>query len=216
MIREEKNKQIVAVFDFDKTITSKHTFIRFMRYISGNYKFYFSLIYLLPQIIRYKLGHISLMTLREKAIKRIFFGITEDFYKSSSQQFVEVYVNKWLSAEAIYRIVWHKTMGHRLILLSNSPEDYLRIWASQFGFDYVMGSRFEFVNGVATGKILGEHCFGKEKVKRLKDLLKCRDDYYVYGYGDSEGDLDFLNYSDEAYYRLFDLKKIYTNEEYRI
>jgi HAD superfamily hydrolase (TIGR01490 family) len=203
-------KTIIAVFDFDKTITAKHTFIRFFKYISGKYQFYFIILLLVPQMIKYKIGIIDLMSLREKAIQKFFHELTEKSYHKHCEKFVKDYINRWLLEEAIEKINWHKSLNHKLILLSNSPEEYLKIWANQFGFDYVMGSHFEFKNGVSTGKIAGEHCFGSEKVERLKTVLGNIEDYYIYGYGDSKGDLDFLNISDKAYYQHFNLKKIYT------
>ncbi len=208
----KKNKQIIAIFDFDKTITAKHTFIRFLQYISGTTKFYLVLFSLVPQIVRYKLKIIDLMTLREKAIEKFFRGLSEESYKTYCEQFVKSYINNWLLEEAISKIKWHKSQKHKLVLLSNSPEDYLKVWGKQFGFDFILGSRFEFIKGKSTGKIAGEHCFGKEKVNRLKSVLGNIDNYYIYGYGDSEGDFDFLRLSDEVYYKHFDLKKIYKQQ----
>lgn len=204
----DSNKQVVAVFDFDKTIIAKHTFIRFFRYISGTYKYYYILLLLIPEMLKYKTGLISLMTLREKAIEKYFSGLTKQSYEQYCELFIKEYVNKWLLEDAINRIKWHKSLNHKLVLLSNSPEDYLKIWGDQFGFDYIMGTNFEFLNDKATGKIIGNHCFGKGKVERLREALGNLDDYYIYGYGDSEGDLDFLNLSHKAYYKYFNLKKV--------
>lgn len=204
----DDTKQIIAVFDFDKTIIAKHTFIRFLRYISGVYKYYYILLSLIPAMVKYKMGFISLMALREKAIKKYFHGLTKESYEQRCKLFIKEYVNKWLLEDAIKRIRWHKSMNHKLVLLSNSPEDYLKVWGEQFDFDYIMGTQFEFYNGKATGKIIGNHCFGKGKVDRLKEALGNLDDYYIYGYGDSDGDLDFLNLSHEAHYKFFNLKKV--------
>jgi HAD-superfamily subfamily IB hydrolase, TIGR01490 len=209
---QKENKPVIAVFDFDKTITAKHTFIRFFQRVSGPYQFYLVMMSLVPQMIRYKVGSIDLMTLREKAIQKFFHELSEDDYKKHCKQFVKDYINHWLLEEAINKINWHKSQNHKLVLLSNSPEDYLKIWADQFGFDFVLGSRFEFKNGMSTGKISGDHCFGSEKVKRLKAVLGDTKNYYIYGYGDSKGDLDFLNMSDEAFYKHFNLKKNFTYE----
>jgi phosphatidylglycerophosphatase C len=210
---ENNNKEIIAIFDFDKTITDRHTFIRFFRFISGRSKFYSTAITLLPEMLKYKLGVISLMNLREKAIKKFFTGLSEEKYRNYSKTFVHKYINSWLLEEAIEQIIWHKSNNHKLILLSNSPEDYLSEWAAQFGFDYVIGSKFEINNSVLTGKILGDHCFGIEKVKRLKAIIGDTKQYFIYGYGDSEGDIDFLNISDKAFYKQFNLKKIYNKHE---
>jgi HAD superfamily hydrolase (TIGR01490 family) len=157
--------------------------------------------------VKYVLGLINLMTLREKAIKKFLSNLKEERYKAYCKEFVYKHVNHWLLEEAIERICWHKSNRHKLILLSNSPEDYLSEWAAQFEFDYVIGSKFESQNGVLTGKILGKHCFGGEKVNRLKAIIGDTKQYFIYGYGDSAGDMDFLNISDRAFYRYFSLIK---------
>jgi HAD superfamily hydrolase (TIGR01490 family) len=153
------------------------------------------------------------MTLREKAIKHFFSGLKEEEYKRYCREFVYGHINHWLLEEAMERIFWHKSNHHKLILLSNSPEDYLSEWAAQFGFDHVTGSKFESQNGVLTGKILGNHCFGIEKVNRLKSIIGDTEQYFIYGYGDSKSDMHFLNLSDKAFYRHFDLKKRYNGNE---
>jgi HAD superfamily hydrolase (TIGR01490 family) len=206
-------KVTIAIFDFDKTITDRHTFIRFFKFISGNSKFYFTAIILLPEILKYTLGLIDLMDLREKAIKKFFSGLKEERYRTYCREFVYKHINHWLLEEAIERICWHKSNHHKLILLSNSPEDYLSEWAIQFGFDHVIGSKFKSQNGVLTGKIFGKHCFGSEKVNRLKSIIGDTKQYFIYGYGDSIGDMDFLNISDKAFYKPFNLKKIYNKNE---
>jgi HAD superfamily hydrolase (TIGR01490 family) len=205
----DKCKETIAIFDFDKTITDRHTFIRFFKFISGKSKFYFTAIILLPEIVKCVFGLIDLMSLREKAIKKFFSGLREEEYRQYCQEFVHKHINHWLLEEAIEQILWHKSNNHILILLSNSPEDYLSEWAAQFEFRYVIGSRFESQNGVLTGKILGKHCFGIEKVNRLKSIIGDTKQYFIYGYGDSKSDMDFLNISDKAYYKHFNLNKLY-------
>lgn len=204
--------KVIAIFDFDKTITAKHTFIRFLQYMYGKPYYIYSILLLLPSMVLYKMGVYNLMELREKAIKRYYKGIEEEKYLALCRKFVKGYINNWLLEEAIERIKWHKSQKHELVLLSNSPEEYLKIWASQFGFDYVMGSKFEFINGKGTGKLVGDHCFGKEKVTRLKKEIQDLDEYYIYGYGDSEGDEAFLKISDKSHYKHFNLKKIYNGQ----
>ncbi len=210
---DNKNSNLsVAIFDFDKTITSKHTFIRFLRFISGTPRFVCVVISLLPNIVKYKLGKLDLMVLREKAIAKFYTGLDYNKYKQLCKKFTEEHLNEWLVDEAIQKIRWHKLRQHKLILLSNSPEDYLEIWASQFGFDNVFGSKFEFKDGKGTGNIIGKHCFGKEKVNRLKEEIPNIEDYYIYGYGDSTADKAFLDISNEKYYKHFNLKNKYSNK----
>lgn len=207
----------IAVFDFDKTITDRHSFWRFMRYCAGPIKFYGALVVLLPDIVKCILKQISLMQLREKAISHFFEGMDQFTYYAKSKSFVEEKVNKWISADALERIRWHYEHGHYLVLLSNSDEGYLKVWAKQYNFDLVLGSRLELKNGVVTGKLTGEHCYGPEKVNRLRRAICNLEEYYMYAYGDSPSDRYVLQIASKSYYRHFNLKlKTYDTENYRV
>ena len=56
-------------------------------------------------------------------------------------------------------------------------------------------------NGLITGKIKGNNCWGVEKINRLENLLGTKDQYELYAYGDSRGDLELLDNADHAFYR---------------
>lgn len=111
---------------------------------------------------------------------------------------------KLLRSPAIERLQWHKAQGHRCVVISASLELYLRPWAEKSGFDDVLGSRLEVLqDGTVSGKLLGENCFGPEKLRRLETLLGSRAGYTLYAYGDSRGDRELLSAADYPYYKKF-------------
>ena len=78
----------------------------------------------------------------------------------------------------------------------------MRPWALKTGFDDVIASHLETrEDGRITGNLLGENCFGIEKVRRLEALLGPKSGYTLYAYGDSRGDRELLSSADYAYYR---------------
>jgi HAD superfamily hydrolase (TIGR01490 family) len=102
------------------------------------------------------------------------------------------------------RFAWHKQQGHRCVIVSASLELYLRPWATAAGFNDVLGSRLEALDdGRTSGKLLGENCFGPEKMRRLETLLGPREGYTLYAYGDSRGDKELLSAADFAFYKKF-------------
>ena len=54
-------------------------------------------------------------------------------------------------------------------------------------------------NGLITGKFLSKNCYGKEKVNRLLIEGVKKEDFYIYAYGDSEGDKEMGKFADEFY-----------------
>jgi phosphoserine phosphatase len=57
--------------------------------------------------------------------------------------------------------------------------------------------------GLITGKLTGFNCWGAEKVNRLLNALGPKSSFYLYAYGDSEGDQALLNLADQAFFRIF-------------
>ena len=87
-------------------------------------------------------------------------------------KFAETKLPAMLRAEAIKRLDWHKRQGHRCVVVSASLENYLLPWASKAGFNDILSSRLETIEGKRTsGKLLGENCYGPEKMRRLDTLL---------------------------------------------
>ena len=46
-----------------------------------------------------------------------------------------------------------------------------------------------------------------QKVKRIKEYMQANDmeraEYYIYAYGDSQGDKQMMEYADESFYKPF-------------
>jgi phosphatidylglycerophosphatase C len=87
------------------------------------------------------------------------------------------------------------------ILVSASLEIYLLPWAKTIGLDQVIGTRLAVQNGLLTGRIIGQNCYGAEKVKRLQAVLGDLSQYCIYAYGDSRGDRELLEIATCPYYR---------------
>ena len=66
----------------------------------------------------------------------------------------------------------HKDQGCHILLVSASPEIYLRYFKKNNSIDGVIGTVLQDVNGKYTNKIKGENCKGIEKVKRINQYLK--------------------------------------------
>jgi len=95
-------------------------------------------------------------------------------------------------------------MGHDMLILSASMENWLMPFARYLEIDRVEGTQLEVSpDGRLTGKFLSKNCYGEEKVIRLRSRLPNREEFHLIAYGDSRGDKELLNYADEAFYRRF-------------
>jgi phosphatidylglycerophosphatase C len=194
---------VLAVFGFDHTLTDRHSFWRFLRFVAGPLRFYPALLTLLPAVIWYLRHKLSLLQLREAAARHFLAGLSEERFRELARRFAREKLPQWISPAALRRLRWHQAHGHVTTLVSNAPEAYLRPWAGQVGFDEVIGSRFEVKGGRVTGRLLGGACYGLEKVRRLQAARGPLNQYCLYMYGDSEGDQALLALARFPYYRVF-------------
>ncbi|MEW6994409.1 HAD-IB family hydrolase [Colwelliaceae bacterium MEBiC 14330] len=203
MTNHKDERPVVAVFDFDRTITNRHTFWRFLIFLIGPVKFWLIAVTLIPAAIRYLRGNISMMQAREVMIRRCMKGVSYETYKKRGLLFAQTKLNQWLNQEAIEKLRWHQQNNHRCLLISNSADCYLEPWSIDMGFESMSGSRFEQDQEKLTGKLIGEHCQGPEKLVRLKGILGDTRKYSLYAYGDSVGDKELLDIADYPFLRCF-------------
>jgi HAD superfamily hydrolase (TIGR01490 family) len=197
-------KPVVAAFDFDGTLTRRDTLFPFLLHVAGYVKLFNKIIYLSPVLAGYALGFIRNDIAKVKVLRSFLANMEMTRVQQFALQFAQQKLPGLLRPEAMQRLAWHKQQGHRCIVVSASLELYLRPWAADAGFDDVLGSRLEELdNGRTSGRLLGENCFGPEKMRRLETLLGPREAYTLYAYGDSRGDKELLSAADFAFYKKF-------------
>jgi len=197
----------VAVYDFDGTVTDRHTFWRFLRLLSGPLKFWLTVVTMLPAIVGITFFNRSVMAAREVLIRRLLKGMSVHQMNELSLQFAQNDIPAWVKPEARRSIKKHKEAGHKVMLISNSASSYLKPWASSVGIETVYGSEFEVdTQERLTGELKGKHCQGREKLECLLHELGSLDKFELHVFGDSEGDLEMLDAADFAYYLTFDPK----------
>lgn len=195
-------KQKIAVFDFDKTITIKDSF-QDMIFRKIGIKSIPVLIMVFPFIILFLIGIIRRHTVKEKVFSMLFKGMREEKFIEFCQDYSENYIPQILRKEALEKIKWHREKGHKLVIISASVDEWIKPWALKNGFENVVSTKYEISNGVLTGKFSTKNCYGKEKLTRFVNEYGNTDKYYIYMYGDSNGDKEMLKIAQEKFYRKF-------------
>lgn len=200
---QEKEKTVVAAFDFDGTITKRDTLISFLTFTAGKWQTAKKLTFLSPQLISYLLKLCSRQEIKEAVLDRFFKGMPyhqleemgEAFAKSST-------LSRLIHPAALKRLEWHRRQNHRCILISASIDTYLKPWSIQKGFNELICSKLEVdQKGIVTGHLDGLNCWGAEKERRLLEVVGPRENYILYAYGDSRGDQELLSLADYPFYR---------------
>ncbi|QLF94928.1 HAD family hydrolase [Pseudomonas sp. ABC1] len=200
-MQAENSRPALAVFDFDGTLTDRHTFWRYMRFIVGPRAFWLNMIPLLPQMLGVLLGMVPLMQARLAFIERYLGGLSQEQEREHARAFIAGHLPLWLRPEALRRLQWHQSKGHVTALVSNSPENYLQPWGKSVGFDHVCGTRLATGAQRLTGGIDGRNCVEQEKMTRLRGCVANLDTFDIYAYGDSSGDAALLEAATFPFYR---------------
>jgi len=199
---ENKNKQILAVFDFDGTITTRDTMFDFISFYHNKWKLILGLCVLSPILVLYKLGFISNTSAKQKLLSFFFKGEKVDSFEKKSQEYISK-IELIVRSKAIEAIKWHQEQGHTVLIDSASIDRWIQPWANKIGIDTVIATKLEIKDGIFTGNLASKNCYGKEKVSRLLELFPSESIYLMYAYGDSRGDKELLKIADHSFYKEF-------------
>ena len=197
------SRPVVAVFDFDGTLTEADSLLPFLREHAGALRFWSKLAVSAPTFHGLASGLLSNHQAKERLLRAFLRGCPLDRLERTAAHYASGRLLELLNPHAMERLRWHREKGHRVILLSASPETYLRPWAAQFDIGEIVGTRLASEHGILTGCIVGENCHGAEKVRRLEDVLGNLSDWHIHAYGDARSDRFVLHAAAEAHYRTF-------------
>jgi phosphatidylglycerophosphatase C len=198
-----QDRPVVAVFDFDGTLTKRDSFFPFLRLLAGPRVFLVGMVSCSPALLAYFLRFLPNWRAKEAFLMYFLGTLTPEQLHIPAQQFAVEVIPKLLRPEAVQRLRWHQEQEHSIVVVSASLEDYLCPWADTMGIQRVLGTRLEVKSGKYTGRIQGKNCYGPEKVERLQEYLGDLSRYCLYAYGDTKGDKDLLAAATYPYYRTF-------------
>ncbi len=193
---------VLALFDFDGTITTHDSFREFLLFSFGRKLFLRKTIRVAPWIAGFVCGLMARERAKEKVCQSFFGGMKVNCFSELAQNFCENRLEQMVRPAAMSRLAWHQKLGHRVILVSASLTDYLRFWCSRHNIELI-STRLEQSNGTLTGRFATPNCWGPEKVRRIRELLATEDYEMIYAYGDSRGDKEMLGIAHEKGFRIF-------------
>lgn len=194
-------RPVAAVFDLDKTITRRATYVPFLLSIARcDFR---KLLYAAPIAgagLAYKLGLISRGRVKEIMLSTIVGRASRSEVAAYAEAFVAECVTRGLRSGALRAIAEHRARGHKLILATASFDFYVEPLGRELGFDSVIATRSAWdEGGRLLGRIDGENCYGAEKLRRLEEALPdLRSNHRVVAYSDSHVDLPLLRWAHEG------------------
>lgn len=199
------SKPVLAVFDFDGTLTYHDSFVPFLKYAFGTAAFTRKMIGLLLPSLAHLSGRISRDQLKEKLIAHFLTGVSDAWLNEKAQAFCEQRWEKLLRPSGLKGVAAEIAAGHEVTLCSASPELVLRPFAAKLNVKLI-ATQLEVVNGYLTGALIGVNCRCASKVQRLQSVYGDLDQYHLRAWGDSAGDKQLLAAAQDPHWCYFHKK----------
>lgn len=195
-------KRHLVLYDFDGTITSKDTFLEFIKFYRGTTTFYIGMILNMHWLVALKVGLLPNWKAKEYVIKHFFKGEKIETFNEKGELFCNLILPKLVRQNALKDIENHKNSGADVFVVSASAENWVKPWCDEHDVTLI-ATRLETLKGEITGNLDGYNCYGPEKVNRIKKHVKLEDYDSITAYGDSAGDKEMLSLAHSKFYRFY-------------
>jgi phosphatidylglycerophosphatase C len=208
-------RHVVAAFDLDGTLTRGGSVWQFLSSIRGRPAVAAAGMALFPKLVRAALvGGSAADEAKEALFVRMLAGFPADEVARQAAAFGMAHYRRRSRTKLRARLDWHRRQGHRVVLVSASPEYYVRAVGDALGVDGVVATRLEVDgDGKLTGRFEGRNCRGEQKLQGLREWMKATssapfdgegahvgdDDGsrpFLWAYGNSAGDRQMLEAAD--------------------
>jgi phosphatidylglycerophosphatase C len=194
-------KKRLVLFDFDGTITTKDTFIEFIRFYHGSLRFMAGFALLSPVLVAYKLKLLANWKAKEKVLTWFFKNEPLDTFTLKCDEFTVSVLPNLIRPKAL-EAIHEMEKDYDIVVVSASAENWVSPWCRANNL-HIIGTTLEVVDGRLTGKIKGKNCFGIEKVNRIKEKYDLVSYTEILAYGDSSGDKEMFELAHKHFYKPF-------------
>ncbi|HAM03820.1 MAG TPA: HAD-IB family hydrolase [Acidimicrobiaceae bacterium] len=191
--------EVVAAFDFDGTLTTGGSVWSFLVRVRGPRPVAQAAMAVLPRLVAAALfGGRAADDAKEALFRRTLGGLDASAVSEEAARFGRDHYARRRRADVGARVEQHRRHGHRLVIVSASPELYVRAVADELGFDAVIATRLEVgADGRLTGRYQGGNCRGGRKLDGLHRWTEAHaPGALVWAYGNSAGDRRLLGGAD--------------------
>ena len=191
-------KRNIAAFDFDGTLTTRDSFLAFIKFACGTVSYYTGFLRFTPQLILMLLHLYPNWKAKERIFGHFFKGWQYSWFKALGEDF-SAEIDTMRNEATIQRLREHVERGDTVYVVSASLPEWVEPWCKSLGVNAVLATEVEVdEDGRLTGRFKTKNCFGQEKVDRLLQAEPHREDYFLTAYGDSRGDRELLAFADEG------------------
>ena len=183
-----------AVFDFDKTLTLRDTFLPWLAVLRGRRRTVAAgLASLRSGLSGVSHGGSARDATKAAMIQRLLTGVAVADAQAAAHRLTPRVT--W-SDPVCRRLQEHLQLGHAVLVATGSCRlAVVEMVADRFGADaglQVIGTELEEAAGILTGRLSGENCIGEHKAMRVRHWLEQAAQAGGWGYGNAPWDLPML------------------------
>lgn len=197
--------QQIAIYDMDKTITRRATFMPFVMHVVRHHRRWrvLALPLMLITSLGFGLGMINRGQLKQANLALLLGRrIDQAQLQAIAAGFARATLAHNVLAAARAQIIAERGEGRRILLATASYSFYVIEIARLLGIDDVIATRATAAAGSVSPLIDGENCYGDAKLRMVKSWFDsagiARGDVHLRFYSDHVSDAPCLDWADEA------------------
>ena len=198
-------RPVLAVFDFDGTLTTADSLGAFLHRQLGTAGWAMALLRQSPTLLGYVLKRVPNHQAKASLLQRTLQGASQASLDLAAERLVQEWLPRHLDAWALDELQGHQQAGHTCVLLSASLDVYLSAVAKALEIPHLICTGLDIRAGQCTGQMSTPNCHGDEKWRRLQAWFaqqgRPRESWELHAYGDTRGDLAVLREADQAWLR---------------
>jgi phosphatidylglycerophosphatase C len=190
----------LVFFDFDCTLTIRDTIWPFTTFLLKQNRRGYP-VRLAALCLSGLLGHVIPNEYFKRGLAALLLrGRSAQEMDLIAERFHDAYLEKILNRTAVESLVEHIAHGDEIYILSSNFDFFLKPLQKKWNLAGIIATRTEVLNGVFTGRILGNACHGKEKVARVIECFGPTIIKEAVAYGDSASDAFLLDSVKDGYW----------------
>lgn len=189
----------LVLFDFDGTLTSSDSLLRFLLFAVPPLKLLTGAIVLAFQYLKTIWSGQWTNEKGKEALLSIFFkGLTLEALEQLGTTFCRDKLPRILRPELLAMLREYRDAGAVVAIVSASPDTWLAPFCSAEQVQLIC-TGLHYEDGKYTGALATPNCNGPEKARRIRAAFDLALFQKIIAFGNSAGDLEMLALADEAY-----------------
>ncbi len=189
----------VAIFDLDHTLARRDTYLSYLWGYLCRHPGRIIRCTILPFVVlSFALGRMTNAVLKEQFLQAILGDSPRIQIESWTNEFIEQLVSSGLSRQGLATLADHRRRGDYLVLLSASPDCYVKMLGNRLGFNEVISTTIEWQENRVSGRLGGPNMRGKEKAQVVLAIKERFRNSHVVAYADHASDFQMLRLADRG------------------